>query len=145
MKAVYFIIFTFFTISTSCYAQNNVQEYLQAKTDTSSWSCSDSTQLEDYELMVVSFYGDSICHAYLNFIDGFYSNNCSYTAAFNDSYFELEIGGCREPNENIKYVYAYLTAGNNDELNLLLSENKLLGIDIIKKQEGWIQFERFED
>lgn len=145
MKTVHAITFLLLLISTSGICQDNIQNDFINNIENTSWSCEDSIQLEDYEMMVVSFAEDSITHGYLNWLDGLYSNRCSYVVLFTDSYFELELGGCREPSTDIKYVYGYLTEGKKDELNILLSEKNFTSFEVLKKQEGWIPFERFDE
>jgi hypothetical protein len=143
MKTLLILLLTI--ITQQCYCQDKVQDAFRDNVVNTNWSCEDSVELKDYEMMVICFTEDSITHGYINWLDGMYSNRCSYEVKFSDTHCELEIGGCVEPSSEVKYVYGFLSDGNNDELNILMSENKLVVNDKFKQQKGWIRFERFDE
>ena len=139
MKALHTIALVVLFISTSCYSQENIEEI-----ENTNWSCEDSVVLENYEFMVLSFREDSLSLGYFNLLEVMSSSTCRYAATYTESFFELKLGGCLEESEEPSYIYGYYTEGSNDELNILISGEKFNALKVLKKQDGWIPYQRFE-
>ena len=133
MKTLLFLTLTF--VATTVFGQNDLSKTL----DNSSWSCGDSTILKNHEIMVVSFSTDSITHSYLDWINGYYANRCSYNSTITDSFFELELGTCREAFSGFNYIYGYFIG---EKLNILFTDKRHTDLTEAKKQPDWILFDR---
>ena len=133
MKTLLILTLTF--VVTTVLGQNDLSTTL----DNSSWSCEDSTVLKNHEIMVVSFSADSITHSYLDWINGYYANRCSYNATITDSFFELELGNCRETSSGLSFVYGYFVG---EKLNILFADKRHTDFIEAKKQPDWILCDR---
>ena len=133
------LLLIFLSVSQNCFGQNKLESEFKSVVAKNGWSFEDSSQISKYDLIVISFDEDSITHSYLHFIEGYFANRCSYKVEFHDAYFVLAIGNCREDQTETNFIYGYL---NEENLVLLLSENKINSSQELKEQKGWTIFKR---
>ncbi|MBD3638937.1 MAG: hypothetical protein HUJ25_16405 [Crocinitomicaceae bacterium] len=104
------------------------------------WSVEDTTQKKHYEMMALAMDSATFVMVYVDWTDALYMTNCTSSYKIEDNFIVTTILDC-ESNEELKYVYTYVTSYN--EISVLMSDKRLPLNESLLLQDGWLNFQGF--